>query len=51
MEKLGTKEGFQQYVKSSGGEFERLRKEIMERDAKRAKAAKGLEANNAIEVD
>ncbi|ORX36409.1 hypothetical protein BD324DRAFT_591711 [Kockovaella imperatae] len=51
VENLKTTEGFAEHVRNSGAEFERLRKEIMERDAKRAKAAKGLEASSAIEVD
>jgi E3 ubiquitin-protein ligase RAD18 len=41
----------EQYAKDKKGEFERLRKEIMERDKKRIDAAKGLGAESPIEVD
>ena len=51
VEKLKTKEGFAKHIEASGGEFQRLKREIMERDTKRVEAAKGLKAQNAIEVD
>ena len=44
---MGTKDGMAKYVKEKKGEFERLRKEIMERD----KRSLGKERDSPIEVD
>ncbi|WWD16791.1 DNA repair protein rad18 [Kwoniella shandongensis] len=54
---LGTKEGLEKYAKDKKGEFERLKKEIMERDKRRAGAGtaegsgSGTGKENAIEVE
>ncbi len=47
-EKIGD---MNQYAKDKKGEFERLKKEIMERDKRRADSVKGSEAESPIEVD
>jgi len=39
------------YAKEKKGEFEKLRKEIQERDRKKLGEAQGLGADSAIEVD
>lgn len=44
---MGTKDGMTKYVKDKKGEFERLRREIMERDKRRL----GNGADSPIEVD
>jgi E3 ubiquitin-protein ligase RAD18 len=52
VQELGTIGGMVKYVKEKGGEFERLRREIMERDAKRGDAGgSGKARDTAIEVD
>ncbi|KAK8861306.1 DNA repair protein rad18 [Kwoniella newhampshirensis] len=48
---LGTKEGMEKYAKEKKGEFERLKKEIMERDKRRETEGSGTGKENAIEVD
>nr|XP_019049942.1 DNA repair protein rad18 [Kwoniella bestiolae CBS 10118]OCF28872.1 DNA repair protein rad18 [Kwoniella bestiolae CBS 10118] len=50
---LGSKDGLQKYAKEKKGEFERLRKEIIERDRKRREQeeGKGRGRDNAIEVE
>jgi E3 ubiquitin-protein ligase RAD18 len=40
-----------QYARDQRGEFEKLRKEIQERDKKQLRTAQGLGADSAIEVD
>jgi len=40
-----------QYAREKKGEFERLRRDIMERDKKKREMAKGLGTETAIEVD
>lgn len=44
---MGTKDGMARYVKDKKGEFERLRREIMERDKMRL----GNGADSPIEVE
>ena len=44
---MGTKDGMADYVKESKGQFERLRREILERDKR--KTGNGVES--PIEVD
>ena len=44
---LGTKDGMARYVKEKKGEFERLKREIVERDKKRM----GTGRDSPIEVD
>ena len=52
VQKLGTKEGFDQYVKTQESEFERLRRDIIDRRNKaESKPTKGLGVDTAIEVD
>jgi E3 ubiquitin-protein ligase RAD18 len=51
VQELGTAVGMAKYVKEKGGEFERLRKEIMERDKKKAVEGAGKGRETAIEVD
>lgn len=48
---LGSKEGLAKYAQEKKGEFERLRKEIMERDKRRKAEEKGSGRDSAIEVD
>ncbi|KAK6906910.1 DNA repair protein rad18 [Kwoniella mangroviensis CBS 8886] len=50
---LGSKDGLQKYAKDKKSEFERLRKEIIERDRKRKEQdeGKGRGRDNAIEVE
>ncbi|WWC98883.1 DNA repair protein rad18 [Kwoniella sp. B9012] len=50
---LGSKDGLQKYAKDKRSEFERLRKEIIERDRKRKEQeeGKGGGKDNAIEVE
>ena len=47
LQEMGTKDGMERYVRDKKGEFERLRRDIIERDKKRA----GMRADSAIEVD
>ncbi|WVQ83529.1 DNA repair protein rad18 [Cryptococcus sp. DSM 104549] len=51
VEQLGTKEGLEKYAKEKKGEFERLRREIMERDKRRKEEEKGQGKESAIEVE
>jgi E3 ubiquitin-protein ligase RAD18 len=52
VQELGTVGGMAKYVKDKGVEFERLRREIMERDAKRGDGSgNGKGRETAIEVD
>jgi E3 ubiquitin-protein ligase RAD18 len=50
-QQLSTKEGMEKYARDKKSEFERLRREIMERKKRRAESKKGSAANTAIEVD
>jgi E3 ubiquitin-protein ligase RAD18 len=49
-EQLTTKEGVAKYVKERGGEFERLRKEVLARDSQALARAKG-QAGKPIEIE
>lgn len=40
-----------QYAKDKKGEFERLRREILERDKKRRDSVRGTEVDSPIEVE
>lgn len=51
VEQLGSKDGLAKYAQEKRSEFERLRKEIMERDKRRKAEGKGSGRDSAIEVD
>lgn len=51
VEELKTVEGRSKYATDKRGEFERLRRDIMERDKKRKEEVKGVGVESAIEVD
>ncbi|WVR04084.1 DNA repair protein rad18 [Kwoniella sp. DSM 27419] len=53
VQQLGSKDGLQRYAKDKKGEFERLRREIIERDKRRKEdeEGKGSGRENAIEVE
>ncbi|KAL7422752.1 E3 ubiquitin-protein ligase rad18 [Cryptotrichosporon argae] len=51
VKELGTKEGLERYAVDKRVEFERLRREIMDRDARRVRAQAGQGEECAIEVE